>query len=69
MLLPLLVALNMQLDGGEATAKEVELLGRDLGSVEAQLDLAGDTGRSSLASKPQWISDKVRERVVGRESG
>ena len=61
LLVPLLVALNVLLEQGEVTEKELELLGRTMGGVEAQLDLAaaGDTGKNNLASKPQWISDKV----------
>lgn len=55
-MIPLLVALSMQLDQGEVMEEELEQLGKDLGGVEAQLDLAGKT---SLATKPQWISDKV----------
>lgn len=59
-MIPLLVALEMQLEHGEVTEKEVELLGRDLGGTEAQLDLAGETSKGNLATKPQWITDKVR---------
>ena len=62
LLIPLLVALYTQLDQGEVTEREIGLLGRGLGGVEAQLDLAaGDTGKTmaSVNTKPQWISEKV----------
>lgn len=59
LLIPLLVALYMQLDQGEVTEREIGLLGRGLGGVEAQLDLAGDTGKTSVTTKPHWISEKV----------
>lgn len=62
---PLLVALNMQLDHGQVMEKEIELLGKGLGGVEAQLDLAGDTGKTSLVTKPHWISDKVLSKEIG----
>ena len=48
LLVPLLVALNVLLEQGEVTEKELTA-GRTMGGVEAQLDLAaaGDTGQES----------------------
>lgn len=64
LLIPLLLALLMQLDRGEVTEKEVELLGRDLGPLEAQLDLAADTNdKTNLSTKPHWMTDKVGQIV------
>lgn len=57
---PLLVALETQLGQGEITEAELELLGRSLGELDAQLDLAGESNTSNTAAKPQWIADKVR---------
>lgn len=59
LLFPLLVALEIQLSQGEITEKEMELLGANLGDLEAQLELAGEAGASNLAAKPSWVADKV----------
>ncbi len=64
-LVPVLIALEMQLEQGKVTVKEVECLGRNLGELDAQLDLAGDTNnRGELLSKPKWITDKVRRESM-----
>lgn len=60
LLFPLLVALEMKKDQGEITPRELELLGRDMGDLDSQLDAAGDSNKSNLASKPRWVTDKVR---------
>ena len=63
LLLPLLVALETEFEQGKITEKEVKYLGKNLGELDAQLDLATDTNtRGSLQAKPKWISDKVRGR-------
>lgn len=49
----------MQLDQAEITEKELELLGKNLEDLDAQLDLTGETSAGNLAMKPQWIADKV----------
>ena len=56
LLFPLLVALGVQLEQGEITDRELDMLGKDLGDIDAQLDLAEET---SATTKPQWIVDKV----------
>lgn len=56
---PLLVALEMQLGQGNITEIELELIGKNLGGLDAQLDLTGEGNASNLAMKPQWIADKV----------
>ena len=60
LLFPLLVALEMKKDQEEVTPRELQLLGRNLGGLDSQLDLAGESNKSNLASKPTWITDKVK---------
>ncbi len=44
--------------------RELETLGKDLGSVDSQLELAGESSVSSLATKPPWIDDKVSNAML-----
>lgn len=61
LLIPLLVGLDMQQDRDLITEKEVGLLGKGLGELAAQLDLAvtGAENKSNLVAKPHWMTDKV----------
>lgn len=65
LLFPMLLAMEMQREQqGGFTERELETLGKDLGSVDSQLELAGESSVSSLATKPPWIDDKVSNAML-----
>ena len=60
-LLPFVVALEIQLSQGKLSAEEFQLLGREFAPVEGQIDaqLQTKNDEHGSAQKPEWVTDEV----------
>ena len=62
-LLPLMVAMEMQVRRGQMTNQERQLLSCDLAGLEQQLDFVLEEGSVQGKEIPTWISRKVRRNT------